>query len=352
MGGTRRYRVHLSGPLSGCNEHQRRLWRDDFARSCRLAEPIDPSEWGDEWDFTRDLAAISTCDVLVANMWKESIGTTLEIMHARSRGKPVVLIDQNDLEHSILGGLVAPEKPVSTVKEAAARVDEILKDLDGFNVQKRDGTLEPFDRDKLARAIRLACAEAGVDDLEFPNQLIGPVVAALSRRDDAGEMITTERIRLVAFGELDRLGTSGSGKKAVAEVASRVKAGWQRRERYKQGDGFFHELEAENATLRARVGELTRLCEELQSELAERNAVLTEVGRRPESPPPPAPTSLQEALPGRARLCRREIPIRLWSRTRERVSSRLATTSKSIRTMCCGTTTPAMAPIRPGWGRR
>ncbi|MHB9150629.1 MAG: hypothetical protein ACYC33_11265 [Thermoleophilia bacterium] len=117
MGETRPYTVLLSGPLSGCNERQRRLWRDEFKRSCRRAETIDPSEWGDEWDFTRDLAAISVCDVLVANMWKESIGTTLEVMHARSRGKPVVLIDSNHLEHNILRGLIAPEKPVGTVKE-------------------------------------------------------------------------------------------------------------------------------------------------------------------------------------------------------------------------------------------
>ena len=184
--------IHLSGPLAGCNESQRVRWRAEFKRLCHGYDCIDPSEWGADWDFSRDLDAVDRCDVLVANMWKESIGTTLEIMHARSRGKPVVLLDPNFLDHPILAGLIAPEKPVRTVAEAAQRVKALVASLGTFQIEKKDGSLEPFFREKLVRAVRLACAEAGVNDLEFPNQVVRATVEAL-RLAGRTRVVTTTR---------------------------------------------------------------------------------------------------------------------------------------------------------------
>ena len=198
----RRCTVHLSGPLSGCNPQQRRLWRDEFKRLCPDMLTIDPSEWADEWDFSRDLRAVAACDVVVANMWKESIGTTIEIMQARARGRPVVLIDPNHLDHAILRGLIAPEKPVHSVKEAAARVRVLVQELGGFTVVKKDGSSESFDRDKLMRSLKLACAEAGIDDLEFPNQILGPVMVSL-RRAAATRVVSTSDIKNAVFDEID-----------------------------------------------------------------------------------------------------------------------------------------------------
>ncbi len=112
-------RIHLSGPLSGCNEPQRRLWRAEFKKLCHEFDYSDPADWADYWDFSRGLRAVEECDLVVANMWKESIGTTLEIMRARSRGRPVILVDPNHLENKVLEGLVAPEKPVPDLRKAA-----------------------------------------------------------------------------------------------------------------------------------------------------------------------------------------------------------------------------------------
>lgn len=291
----KRYTVHLAGPLSGCNERQRRLWRDEFKKYCPDFGTIDPSEWGDEWDFSRDLRAVAACDVVVANMWKESIGTTLEIMHARSRGKPVVLVDPNHLEHAILRGLVAPEKPVHTVKEAAARVRRLVSEMGVFNVQKKDGVLEPFDRDKLMRAIKLACAEAGVDDLEFPNQIIGLVVGKL-RQAAESRVITTDDVRKGVFAALDTLAEAAVDRKTVGESAGRVKRAWVRREQYKEGDAFFAGLADANAALRAQVDQLETLVAELQHEIAERDARLTEMERSPAPAPVLPPETLLAAL--------------------------------------------------------
>lgn len=291
----RRYTVHLSGPLSGCNTQQRRLWRDEFKRLCPDMETIDPSGWDDGWDFSRDLRAVASCDVVVANMWKESIGTTIEIMQARARGRPVVLIDPNHLEHAILRGLVAPEKPVHSVKEAAARVRTLVQELGGFSVAKKDGSLEAFDRDKLMRALRLACAEAGVDDLEFPNQILGPVADSL-RKQAANRVLSTGDIKNVVFAQIDRLAAGSEDHKAVGESASRIRRAWDKRESYKQGDTYLDGLHTENDDLRVRVRDLGALVSELHQQIADRDALLTELDRRPPTPVTPPPTTLFEAL--------------------------------------------------------
>lgn len=258
-------------------------------------QTIDPSEWGDEWDFSRDLRAVASCDVVVANMWKESIGTTIEIMQARARGRPVVLIDPNHLEHAILRGLVAPEKPVHSMKEAATRVRALVQGLGGFSVAKKDGSLEPFDRDKLMRALRLACAEAGVDDLEFPNQILGPVADSL-RRAAATRVVSTGDIKNDVFAQIDRLAAETEDRKAIGELAARVRRAWEKRESYKQGDTYLDGLHTENDDLRARVRDLRTLVSQLHQQIADRDALLTELDRRPPTPVRPPPVTLFEAL--------------------------------------------------------
>lgn len=291
----KRSTVHLSGPLSGCNSQQRRLWRDEFKRLCPDMLTIDPSEWGEEWDFSRDLRAVAACDVMVANMWKESIGTTIEIMQARARGRPVVLIDPNHFAHTILRGLVAPEKPVHSVKEAAARVRVLVQELGGFSIVKRNGSSESFDRDKLMRSLKLACAESGVDDLEFPNQILGPVVDSLHRAA-ATRVVSTGDIKNAVFAQIDSLAGETEDRKAVGELAARVRRAWEKRESYKQGDAYLDVLHDENDDLRARVRESGTLVSQLHQQIAERDARLTELDRRPETPVSPPPATLFEAL--------------------------------------------------------
>jgi ATP cone domain len=291
----KRCTVHLSGPLSGCNPQQRRLWRDEFKRLCPDMQTIDPSEWADEWDFSRDLRAVAACDVVVANMWKESIGTTIEIMQARARGRPVVLIDPNHLDHTILRGLVAPEKPVNSVKEAAARVRVLVQELGGFRIVKKDGSSESFDRDKLMRGLKLACTEAGVDDQEFPNQILGPVVASL-RRAAATRVVSTSDIKNAVFAQIDHLAAETEDRKAVGELAVHVRRAWEKQESRKQGDTYLDVLHDDNDDLRARVRELGSLVSQLHQQIADRDARLTELDRRPEMPVAPPPATLFEAL--------------------------------------------------------
>jgi hypothetical protein len=41
--------IHLSGPLSGCNEHQKHLWREEFKKLCHGFAYSDPSDWHAQW---------------------------------------------------------------------------------------------------------------------------------------------------------------------------------------------------------------------------------------------------------------------------------------------------------------
>ncbi len=74
-----KHRIYLAGPISGCNDDQRRRWRDDFKGMFgRDVAFEDPSTWGNDWNPEREIGALETSDVVVANMWRESIGTTIE----------------------------------------------------------------------------------------------------------------------------------------------------------------------------------------------------------------------------------------------------------------------------------
>ena len=287
--------IHLSGPLAGCNESQRTRWRAEFKRLCHGYECIDPSEWGADWDFSRDLDAVDRCDVLVANMWKESIGTTLEIMHARSRGKPVVLLDPNFLDHPILAGLIAPEKPVRTVAEAARRVKALISAWGTFEIEKKDGSLELFVQEKLVRAVRLACADAGVNDLEFPNQVVRATVEALR----PGESDAGRHHRRGASRGPGRPGHGGSddrgqaphqgpgrgseGRLAAARAVQERRCGGRRPGR--------REGSSRGARARTRAGN-----EGLQRGLGESDRRLRALERRPDPAPAAAPATLFEAV--------------------------------------------------------
>jgi nucleoside 2-deoxyribosyltransferase len=88
-----RLRVYLAGPIRGCNEEQRTWWRNEVKQLLKKDFDFeDPTEWADDFVVSREIAKLEACDILLANMWKESIGTTLGVVRARHQGKPVVLI--------------------------------------------------------------------------------------------------------------------------------------------------------------------------------------------------------------------------------------------------------------------
>ena len=104
-----KFQIYLAGPIHGCNDAQIRLWRDSVKRKYGAqCEFLDPSEnllnreASPAEVVEADIRAIENADGLLVNMWRESIGAALGVVHAHRRGQPVVVSDPNHLQNRIL----------------------------------------------------------------------------------------------------------------------------------------------------------------------------------------------------------------------------------------------------------
>ena len=91
----RKFQIYLAGPIHGCNDAQIRLWRDSVKRKYgNQCEFLDPSEnllnreASPAEVVEADIRAIESADGLLVNMWRESIGAALGVVHAHRRGQP------------------------------------------------------------------------------------------------------------------------------------------------------------------------------------------------------------------------------------------------------------------------
>jgi len=93
--------VYLAGPIKGCDESEVHDWRA-FCESDLVADTINPAS---RRDFSQtdcddclneivnpDKNDIDSCAVLLANVWRPSVGTSMEILYAWERGKLVVVV--------------------------------------------------------------------------------------------------------------------------------------------------------------------------------------------------------------------------------------------------------------------
>lgn len=93
-------RVYLAGPINGCSDEEARSWRQRFrvlVPSVTCVDPMDLDmrglEDGNEAQIvTHDKRLIASCDVLLANPWRPSVGTPMEVLFAWMLGLEVVVI--------------------------------------------------------------------------------------------------------------------------------------------------------------------------------------------------------------------------------------------------------------------
>lgn len=284
-------RVYLAGPIRGCNDEQRTHWRNEIKQVLKKDFDFeDPAEWTDDYVLSREISKLEACDILLANMWKESIGTTLGVIRARHQGKPVVLIDPNHINNPILNGLVAPEKPVRTLEDGCRRLRELAAEFArAFSVRKRDGRDEPFSPKKLVQSVSLAAAAAGVMDPALEEQISGPVISMLRRVGGQHGLVETGDIREALF---DRLGWMGADPGQPPDVRSRAQAvleAWRKRETTK-------DAERETLAAQVRIAQLQAERQALLEELAARDARIRELERNPPPVVEPPPPDLVEAL--------------------------------------------------------
>lgn len=197
-----RFRVYLAGPIHGCNDDQLRRWRDTvvqkYGSHFTFSNPSDRllGNSATPYQFVEtDLRAIEDADGLLVNMWRESIGSAIGVVHAHRKGKPVVVADPNHLNNRMLD-FYADAVEATPLKAANALLD-LLRAEAHWRVIKSGGRgEEPFLRRKLVTAIRSACRSTGRDDLVVPRLVLPGVLERLRR--------TNRQIRKrFAAGEID-----------------------------------------------------------------------------------------------------------------------------------------------------
>ena len=194
MSKQQKFRVYLAGPISGCsNDVQVHRWRNVVkAQYSKYFDFIDPAELPllrpgatARQAVEEDLRAIKKADGLLVNMWRESIGSAIGMVHAHKEGRPVVVADPNNLKNRTLEFYA--DAVEDTPLKAANTLLDLLRAEATWEVVKRGSLREPFKRRKLVVSIRTACRRAKCDDIIVPRLALPEIIERLKK--------STQRIR-------------------------------------------------------------------------------------------------------------------------------------------------------------
>ena len=223
--------VYLAGPISNCNEKQQTEWRRAIKGRLKTLghRTNDPTDHGKGWTPLIEMVEIDESHVVIANLWRVSIGTIVGIMQASRKGKPVILIDQNYLATSLLERLVGTDRIVRGLDEAVNLFqNHVLPQLEKeISVRTRDGSLEPFNFSKLHDSLNAVCAGAHVSDAVLPELVANEVHRAVMKAAGSGE-ISSEQIKRLVFEQL------GGIMKDHDQPASKLRKGWETYEKGKK----------------------------------------------------------------------------------------------------------------------
>lgn len=256
-------RVYLAGPITGCNDEQKHWWREEI--KTRLGKDFDledPADWADDIALTREIQKIEACDIVVANIWKESVGTTLGIVRARQQGKPVVLIDPNRINNPTLNALPHAEAPVHSVDEACASVKALAGRFKPVKVLKSNGAEQEFSPKNVTRSIAQACAAAGAQDAMFEERISGPVIAWARRVGGQQGYLTSAEIRDAIFRRLESMATDAALTVEMRSRARDVVEKWEYKEQCRDPEAAIAVAEQPAERAEQDAGEWKRLYKE------------------------------------------------------------------------------------------
>ena len=235
----RRFRVYLAGPISRCNKTQTRRWREAVKRKYEATmEFLDPVEnlVGSEASayevVEADLRLVEQADGLLVNMWRESIGATMGVVHACRHGRPVVVADPNHLESRMLAFFA--DAVEETPLQGAKALLNLLRAESGWRVVKSEGREDPFERRKILEAVRAACRHAKRDDVAIPGRVLPAVIERLRASDRRiRKSVTATDVDKAVTKALDELESDAAQTAAVAGVLT----AWRSRHDRKRSRG-------------------------------------------------------------------------------------------------------------------
>lgn len=288
--------IYLAGPISNCNDKQRTKWREAVRTELkkREYECIDPASF-DDWLPLREMIEIERADLVIANLWRESIGTVVGIMQARSKGKPVILIDPNYLESPILEHIVGRECIVHSIDAALKLLPQVTEQLNKeIKVRKGSDEVETFKWSKLHASLSGVCAKAQIEDALLPDLVANAVHAKVRKVERNGE-VRTEQIKQLVFETLSEIVKDNLYyEDHLKRCAEKLRNAWERHELEKKDQRYaLEQIDEKDKHLRESNEALENLRAEnnrLQSELKSLSHALRkqERSKEPDNSSPPA----------------------------------------------------------------
>jgi len=290
--------LYLAGPVTNCNEKQKTEWRKAIKfRLAKLGHKwIDPSEHVD-WTPLKEMVEIDRSDVVIANLWRESVGTVIGIVQSRRKGKPVILIDPNYLENRFLRHLVGKDFIVRGIDEAINLLPQIVERMNKVVlVRKSNGSTEPFASSKLHDALNAVCARAHVEDAVLPDLLANAVHSSVMKAERNGE-INADQIKVLVFEALGEIATDNlTYEEELKQRATALRTAWEDYERVKKDQRWALEhmdeleqelrsanekvalMEAQNASRESEIEDLRRSLRKLERQAKAGTATETDEG--------------------------------------------------------------------------
>lgn len=293
--------IYLGGPISHCNEKQRHEWRKSVKTALRKNGHafIDPADHMVDWNPYKEIIDIDKSDILIANLWRESIGTVLGIVQARRMGKPVILIDPNYIDSVVLREIVGEDRVVHSLEGALNKLEsEVISLLrQRILVQKKRGTTEPLSEPKLQRSLNRVCSEAGVNDAILAVLVTKRALGAI-RHESKGGSVTTQQIKQTVFDQLEQL-SSGTDKLYAEDFkqnARRLKQAWERQQSAKDEKRVLDELALREKEWESKLQECKRERDSLKLRLERAQADQKGTQTQPNVIAADKPTSLDEVV--------------------------------------------------------
>jgi putative component of toxin-antitoxin plasmid stabilization module len=282
--------IYLAGPVTNCNEKQKTEWRKAIKAKVaglghQCIDPTDPNHT--DWTPLKETVEIDRSDVVIANLWRLSVGTVVGIVQARRKGKPVILIDPNYLESPLLRHLVGKEFIVNGIDQAVNTLPRIMEELSKVvMVRKGSGNLELFSSSKLHNSLNGVCAHAHIDDAILPDLVAQSVERGVMKAERNGE-IQTGKIKLLVFDTLSEIATDSLYERELKQRALALRKAWEEYERVKKDQRWalqhMEELEGQLREADAKIQTLEAVIESNKAELDECRRTIRQLECTPHS---------------------------------------------------------------------
>ncbi len=159
--------IYLAGPVSNCNEDQIRKWRLKFIQEFPKDKFkfINPADHKNNWSPSLEMIEIEKSDIVVANLWRESIGTVVGILQATRKGKPLILINPNFIKSSLLYQIVGEDYITHSIDDAIHKINNLIlpflrKEI--IVTKKASKPDEVFSLIKLKKSLSRLCADTTI----------------------------------------------------------------------------------------------------------------------------------------------------------------------------------------------